>query len=344
MRQSMLWTLPLLALGCASAKPTPAFVAAQREEEPPPAAAPLVPAIVDAPMPGQMRKRPAGPEKEPKAERPWVVIERANAQAKQRPDADGYFNAIMNYDYAPGKLFPVYTAPNRLTDLQLQPGERIVGKVAGGDTVRWVVSIGKSTDNGVDRQHVYVKPTRPAIQTTLAINTDRRTYHIELHAYRETYMAAVQWNYPADDLRLEARLDAERKEKDKIVTASVSVDNLNFGYKVEIERGEPRFVPAQVFDDGRKTFIRFQPSMLVREAPALFVLSRRGETQLVNYRVKNDTYIVDRLFDAAELRLGQQDQDVVRIHRTAAPERRDEVEAPRKPAGASTGVVLGVRP
>ena len=36
----------------------------------------------------------------------------------------------------------------------------------------------------------------------------------------------------------------------------------------------------------------------------------------MNYRVKNDTYIVDRLFETAELRLGQKDQEIVRIVRT----------------------------
>ncbi len=71
----------------------------------------------------------------------------------------------------------------------------------------------------------------------------------------------------------------------------------------------------QVFDDGRKTYIRFPPAMLTREAPALFVLSSTNETQLVNYRVKNEYYVVDRLIEAAELRVGQQKQEVVRIYR-----------------------------
>jgi len=55
--------------------------------------------------------------------------------------------------------------------------------------------------------------------------------------------------------------------------------------------------------------------MLTREAPALFVLSSTNETQLVNYRVKNDYYIVDRLADRIELRIGQKDQEIVRITR-----------------------------
>jgi type IV secretion system protein VirB9 len=71
---------------------------------------------------------------------------------------------------------------------------------------------------------------------------------------------------------------------------------------------------VQVFDDGRRTFVRFPSAMVLREAPALFVL-RDSETQLVNYRVKNDTYVIDRLIDAAELRVGQKDQEIVRVVR-----------------------------
>jgi type IV secretion system protein VirB9 len=56
--------------------------------------------------------------------------------------------------------------------------------------------------------------------------------------------------------------------------------------------------------------------MLDREAPALFVVSSSNDTQLVNYRVRNEFFVVDRLVEQAELRLGQQDQDIVRIVRT----------------------------
>ena len=60
--------------------------------------------------------------------------------------------------------------------------------------------------------------------------------------------------------------------------------------------------------------------MVLREAPALFVL-RDSQTQLVNYRIKSDTYVIDRLIDAAELRVGQKDQEIVRVVRSA-PEAR----------------------
>jgi type IV secretion system protein VirB9 len=46
------------------------------------------------------------------------------------------------------------------------------------------------------------------------------------------------------------------------------------------------------------------------------VVGTGGKSDLVNYRVRGNYYIVDRLFAAAELRLGEKHQDVVRITRT----------------------------
>ena len=57
------------------------------------------------------------------------------------------------------------------------------------------------------------------------------------------------------------------------------------------------------------------------EAPPLFVIGDDGEAQLVNYRMAGRYYVVDRLFGAAELRLGGKKQRVVRIE-TAQPKRR----------------------
>jgi len=48
------------------------------------------------------------------------------------------------------------------------------------------------------------------------------------------------------------------------------------------------------------------------------VIGPDGKSALVNYRVRGTTYTVDRLFAAAELRLGTAPQRVVRIIRTDA--------------------------
>jgi type IV secretion system protein VirB9 len=70
-----------------------------------------------------------------------------------------------------------------------------------------------------------------------------------------------------------------------------------------------------VFDDGHQTFIEFPANLGDGEAPPLFVIGADGKAQLVNYRVKGRYYVVDRLFAAAELRLGGKHQQIVRIAR-----------------------------
>jgi type IV secretion system protein VirB9 len=242
-------------------------------------------------------------------------VAQANRQAAQAPSRDAYFNAIVDYAFEPGSLYQVYAAPMRITDITLEPGEKVLGQPAAGDVVRWVLAIGKSMVGGEEQAHVYLKPTRPELETNLAINTDRRSYMLELHSYADTYMAAVAWHYPHEEAaRLQAQAADAALER-KNASPIVGLDALNFNYTIEVEKGSPAWTPIQAFDDGRRTFIRFPQAMLVREAPALFVL-RNKETQLVNYRVNRDFYVVDRLLDSAELRLGQQDQEIVRIVRT----------------------------
>ena len=240
--------------------------------------------------------------------KPWDVIEQANRESAKNPDVFGYQNAIMKYDFEDGQLFQVYGAPLKLTDIQLEPGEKLLGDPVSGDTVRWIIGRSKSMVNGLEQEHIYIKPTRPGLHTTLSLNTNLRTYHVELSSYEHTYMAAVSWNYEQYNLR-------QLKAVERTSTEShVNLAALDFKYKVDVKKGRrPMWMPVKVFDDGRKTFIQFPDEMLVREAPALFVVGQDDNVQLVNYRVKNDYYIIDRLFDRAELRAGDKGDVVVRI-------------------------------
>jgi len=80
----------------------------------------------------------------------------------------------------------------------------------------------------------------------------------------------------------------------------------------------PRWQPLRVFDDGLKTYIQFPVNMAATDAPPLFLVGPGGKAELVNYRYLNGYYVVDRLIDVAELRLGEKPQQVVRISRTGS--------------------------
>jgi len=61
---------------------------------------------------------------------------------------------------------------------------------------------------------------------------------------------------------------------------------------------------VRVFDDGAKTYIQMPAGVQNRQAPAFVILGQDGKGELVNYRVKDQLYVVDRLFDHAQLILG----------------------------------------
>jgi len=104
------------------------------------------------------------------------------------------------------------------------------------------------------------------------------------------------------------------------IATGLDLSKANFNYLILRQKhsSTPAWCPLRAFDDGQKTYIQFPPKVTVTEAPPLFVLGRNGDAQLVNYRVKGDWYIVDRLFDKAELRIGQAPQTVVGIVRADA--------------------------
>ena len=129
-------------------------------------------------------------------------------------------------------------------------------------------------------------------------------------------MASVSWTYPASNLiALKARNADANAAAAMVVDQGVDLDGLRFRYRIE---GDAPWKPQRVFDDGSKVYIQFPSGLKQGEAPPLFVIGGDGKPALVNYRVKGTTYIVDRLFAAAELRHGTAPQQVVRIVRTDA--------------------------
>jgi len=227
----------------------------------------------------------------------------ANRAARVEPEGAGFENAIQRYSWREGALYQIYAAPGQVTDIVLQEGERLVGPgpVAAGDTVRWMIGDTLSGTGASARVHILVKPTRPDISTNLVINTDRRTYHLELRATPRTWMASVSWTYPADEL-IALRRAAEAAARAEPVAEGLALEQLNFDYRISGDR--PKWRPVRIFDDGRRTLIEFPSGIAQTEMPPFFIVGEEGAAELANYRVSGRYLIVDGLFEKAELRLG----------------------------------------
>ena len=267
------------------------------------------------PLPGQLKAVPGGKALGPEPKNPTDRVAKANEAARVQPTRNGYINAVQVYPYATGALYQVYTAPGQVTDIALQEGEQLVGSgpVAAGDTVRWIIGDTESGTGPTKRVHIEVKPTRPDLVTNLVINTDRRTYHLELRSTEKAYMASVSWQYPQDQLIALRRYNAVAEAAAPVDTG-LDLGRLNFRYAIEGDT--PAWRPLRAFDDGAKVFIEFPRGIRQGEMPPLFVLGPEGGAELVNYRARQNYYVVDRLFAAAELRLGGDHQQKVRIVRT----------------------------
>ena len=266
------------------------------------------------PLPGQLKLIPHGKTRSTEPANPRIRVEQANGAARVQPTRADYLNAIQVYPFAEGALYQVYAAPGEITDIALEPSEQLVGAgpVAAGDTVRWIIGDTESGSGAARRVHILVKPTRPDLATNLVINTDRRTYHLELRSDDTTYMASVSWTYPQDQLiALRGRNVAAVAAAP--VATGVDISALNFRYRIEGD--SPPWRPLRAFDDGRQVFIEFSAGIGQGEMPPLWVIGAAGGAELVNYRVRGNHMIVDRLFAAAELRLGGQHQQRVRIIR-----------------------------
>ncbi len=311
--------MPICAVvlsGCASANGWPSFLHKDPPLKPaavvpdPPQIVHTVQIVQPLPLPGQLQPKPRPVAHT--ARPPKIRVEAANLAALQEPTSDGYINAIQIYPYSEGALYRLYATPQEVSDIALQPGENL-NAISAGDTTRWVVGDTTSGSGATKQVHILAKPFAANLRTNLVITTDRRSYHLQLESTDRTYMAAISWIYPQDGLVTEnpgAGAVASHSPTDSIP----SLDNLNFNYAIDGD--DPPWKPLRAFDDGTHVYIEFPKVLDQGEAPPLFVAGPDGSSDLVNYRVRGNYYIVDQLFKTAELRLGQDHQLVVRIKRT----------------------------
>lgn len=249
------------------------------------------------------------------------AIQVANASATQGPETGNYLNAVQVYTFNDGRIYRLFTAPDKVSDIVLQPGESLIS-VSAGDTARWV--IGDTTSGtGEGRQtHILVKPYTAGLRTNLIITTDRRTYRLQLESTQVTAMAAVSWRYPHNQvLTRKVEVPLAPVAEPAPIVVGLPLESLRFTYSITGDK--PAWRPVRAFDDGQKVYIEFPADIGSGEAPPLFAVGADGRADLLNYRVQGRYYIADTLFAAAELRLGGKRQSVVRITRSGAPVSKD---------------------
>lgn len=265
---------------------------------------------VPVPMPGQFMPLKT---KKPVHLTGEAAIEAANKKSTKQANSGKYINSIMNFDYMPGALYQIYCAPYSVTDVQFQNNEHIVA-VGAGDTARWQVTKSYSGVGATRQEHLFIKPTEDSLNNSIVVTTDLRTYHLMLMSTSKTYMASVTWRYPeGDNGMLIENLDDESAENPIDLANAVDTSNLRFNYQLRqlTKSGKPDWYPRMVFNDGKKTYIKFPPNM--QETPNLLIGIGGKTNQVTNYRLQGDYYVLDSVVYYAQLCGGPEGKTVIQI-------------------------------
>jgi type IV secretion system protein VirB9 len=221
------------------------------------------------------------------------------------------------YPYAEAAEPAVDCAPLRTTDLQLQAGETITD-LALGDSERWMATPAASGDPRNAVPHLAIKPQLAGLETNLTIYTTKHIYHLLLRA-RGHALREVEFYYPNDLLAAMEKADAAaRQATDPVSNASSTIAGnnlhpaqLNFAYTVA--GADVPWKPIRAFGDGAHVYVQMPDGVKSSAAPALLI-NAGGGTQMANYRVAGNYYVVDRLFNDAVLVAGVgREQDRVTI-------------------------------
>lgn len=206
--------------------------------------------------------------------------------------ANAQGHSTMTFRYTETQLYKIYCRAGYLTDIQLHKGESI-NFVGGGDSSSWSVTSAVVGDTA----HLYIKPVVETGTTNLIITTNKRSYQLILEA-GDWYNPMVRWTY--DEEALQNSLLRQKKDEQTVTdNLAVSYDQLNFNYSVKKNTAQAK--PIMIFDDTEKTIIKFKHAP--KNAPAIFVKEpgRKG-VNMVNFKIKDNCYILDRIADTVELR------------------------------------------
>lgn len=199
------------------------------------------------------------------------------------------------FTYNEDDMYTIYSRISYLTTIMLAPGETITF-VGGGDTSRWRRATGTTGSTEGTREVVYIKPLYTGLKTNLVINTNKRSYQINLISDSTLYNPLVKWSYPQDEF---AQMEAQKKfEEERENSQETIFDPTSLNYKYVLSTNKYNFAPQQVFNDERRTFIQLKENL--QEMPSLYIKDGK-KLILVTYRTKGNYLVVDRLFDEAEL-------------------------------------------
>jgi len=274
---------------------------------PPQAAAPIPVPITDYNAPDNTPSQP-----EPTTDKDIEdLVTSNNIQFEIKPQTEDYHGGAVVYNYIPQHVYRVFVAPLQLTTVTLEPGESLVSAPAAGDTSNFMVATTLASQDGKPTEQVFIKAVYAGKSTTLAVDTNRRSYFLHLYSYDKLFMPLISFNYPLD---LATSIKQQSAQSENNILLWGRVTDLDFAFQIIPHSvHKPAWSPDRVFTDGKKTYISFPSAARASYAPVLFEVNEKNERTLVPYRVIGSMYVADEVIRHAELVLDINEGNIITI-------------------------------
>ena len=111
-----------------------------------------------------------------------------------------FTNAIVEYNFLDGKIYEIFTSPNKVTDIRLAPGETISGEAAIGDSESWQMVTASSSEKGRAVTHIYVRPVTGSLQKSVGFVPVGSSQRSEFDLKEEVFSIPEAIGFPPDGL------------------------------------------------------------------------------------------------------------------------------------------------
>lgn len=214
------------------------------------------------------------------------------AWALKEPRAVATDSRIRTVMYNPNEVYQFLGHYGYQSSVEFESGAEEVLTVSVGDSLAWQIVPAE------DR--IFLKPIEQDATTNMTVITNKRVYHFELHAakakdIRDPEMVFVlRFLYGGSMGYESASSDVPVPELDE------DPSKYSFNYTIA---GPDALSPVRIFDDGTFTYFQFRKS---QEIPAFFIVDETGSEEILNYRARGDTIVIERLAPRFSLRSGSQ--------------------------------------
>ena len=241
--------------------------------------------------------------------------------------SDGY----TTYPYDPYSRAILKCSIGRVCTINLQAGEKIIGKPSLGDSLHWMINVGVTGNGDNASQILLVKPivVKNDLQhdkvryfsTNLIIPTDKRVYNIGLLQTAPNQNTTIMnFYYPqetASNLEQEvSNLNSQQStnsqiQKDINYTADVNMNDINpEKYHIKVKsKNIPLWKPIIAFDDTKQTYLKLPTNVDSYQLPTVWVERIDGNKELASANSFHKPYYIIKGIYKKILLYGGTDKD-----------------------------------